>query len=264
MSIIDPLYADDDGGGGSGDSRPEGLQDKFWDPAGNTVRVGEMSKAYNDLEVSFTRKSEDLIKDLDTQRLAKRPESAEKYDFKLPDSIETPPGFKLTMQPDHPLVNFWREQAWANGMDQAGFEAGVAQFVQGEIGRLPVIADEVVKLGENGQERMTRAQDFMKTVTSEEEFAQLGGLVTTSQGIGVVEKIMAKLGSPLHQSDVRGAGDPEDDFGNQPHFDNKTRKLMAEKGYQDGEAGAIAAVRARWAKAYPGSQEPERNNPRSR
>jgi hypothetical protein len=244
--------------------RPDGLQDKFWDGDTNEVRVGEMSKAYNDLEVSYGKKTEDITKDLDTARFANRPESMDKYDFKLPDSIEVPPGFTMTMQDDHPLVGFWREHAFNTGLDQSQFEAGVASYMQGEIARLPVAEDEHKKLGENGSDRFIRVADFMKTVTTDDEFAQLGGLVTTAQGIGVVEKILDKMGTPIQKGDGSGVREPLNDHTNQPGFDNRTRELMGEKEYQSGSQTAIQFVRDRWNKAYPGQQNPEQNNPRQR
>ncbi len=256
--------ADGDGDGDGETGRPEGLADKFWNPADSTVRVGDLSNSYNELTASFTRKTEDLTKDIETQRLAKRPESADKYDFRLPDSVETPPGFQMVMQPDHPLVAFWREQAWNNGMDQAGFEAGVAQYVNGEIAKLPVLADEHTKLGENGGDRFKRVGDFMKTFTTDEEYSKLGGLVTTAEGVQIIEKIMDKQGVPFHQSGGSDTTDPEDKPDNQPAFDVKTKRLMNEDAYRKGDHAAVEAVRNRWAKAYTGTQEPERNAPRSR
>ncbi len=242
--------------------RPAYLPEKFWDPGSKTAKVEELATSFTTLETSFTRKQDDIRADIDKERFANRPETAEKYEYKIPSSIEAPPGFNLTAMPDHPMLPFWREKAFDLGLDQAGFEEGIAHFVKTENARLPVMADQIKNFGENGQDRFTRATDWVKGIVTEDEFKQLGNLVTTSAGITVLEKLMDKVGVPLHSGDGHGTTEPEDDPANLEAFEAKTKRMMEETGsgtYAAGDAGAVAAVRARWAKSSPGTVEPQRN-----
>ncbi len=258
------------GGGGSGDGggRPAGLQDKFWDPTTNAIRGPELSDAYNTLSSSYTKKTEDMRADVEKERFQNRPEAMDKYEFKLPSSFEAPPGYEIALEPDNPLVAFWREQAFNSGLDQAGFEAGVGKFLEYQMGSLPVIADEMKALGENGMARAERVATWAKSALEPEEMAAIGSMLTTTKGVEVLEKLMAKTGASLQSSDGgTTTTSPEDDPTNQPAFDNKTRSLMGQTGensYQSQDAAAVQIVRDRWAKAYPGQTQPERNAPRGR
>jgi hypothetical protein len=274
MSLLDKLYADDGaadtGGGGGGeasaDGRPEGIAEKFWNTETGSVNVQELSDSYNQLSASYSKKTEDIRADIDTQRFANRPENPEGYEFRMPEVFETPPGYEFHMEPDHPLVGFWRQHAYDHGLDQKAFDDGVAMYMNAEAGTLPVITEEQESLGERGQDRFSRATDFMRSVVSDEEFAKLGGLVTTAEGIQVVEKIMHKVGTPF---DRDSAGPivtaPEDDPSNQDMYDSKTKQLMAEDGpgtYRDGDPAAIQIVRDRWSRSHPNNTSPERNRRR--
>jgi hypothetical protein len=252
-----------EGGNGGGTQlivRPETIPEKFWDPEKGVARVDDLAQAYTGLQSAYTRKVEDLRGEIDKERFAKRPEKAEAYDFKLPDTVDVPPGFELRLQPDSPLVEFWRKTAFDSGLGQEGFEAGVAEFAKYTIGQMPDQAAELAKMGENGEDRFNRVREWAAATLSDEEYGLLGALVSTAEGVGAMEKIMAKAGTPFTKTDLpRNDVDPLNNPQNQPAFDNETRRIQGEAAYQRGDPEAVAAVRARFKLAYPGEQEPDRN-----
>jgi len=261
-----------DGGGSGGDgtppARPDGLADKFWNET-TGVDVAGLSKSYNELQVSSSAARDTIRGEVEAERFANRPPAADKYDFKLPDNVEVPQGYSVELKPDHPLVGFWRETAFENGLDQAGFEKGVATYFQHMIADLPDITATATALGERGQERMDRARDYMKGIVGEDGFGVLGNLVVTPEGIAAVEKMMDKAGAPPLGDSTYGSqdGGDEDNPANTVEFDAKTKKMQEEAFSENDPVKKEAMtkeVRARFQKRHPGNQEPERNAPRGR
>lgn len=280
---------DDDGaggGGGGGDddngldggrpggapadkwmARPDGLPDKFFS-ADKGVDVAGLSKSYVELSGKLGQQRDIVRTELETERLAKRPATADKYEFKLPQTVEVPAGYEIKLAPDHPMVGFWRETAFNQGFSQEQFEEGVATYFKHMVADLPKVEDTVKALGERGQARLERAETFIKSVVSEEEFGVLSALVRTPQGIQAIEKIMDKAGAPpLGENAGSGGGDDDDNPANRDKFDAKTRRLQAEAFDEPDpvkKAEKQKAASDRWKRAYPGQTQPERSGPGGR
>jgi hypothetical protein len=147
-------------------SRPAGLDDAFWDEA-NGLKVDELIRAHGELA---TFKS-----DYDA-RAAEVPDSADAYQVQLPDGLEADSA--------DPMWLASKEFAKTHGLDQDGYDALIAMYVQIETNKAAVVdkAQELLaaSLGSNGASRI----------------ADLGNFFVSTFGQSVGDQLKATLFSP--------------------------------------------------------------------
>lgn len=103
-------------------ARPDGLPDWAWDATANSVKLPDLLGKFNELSA---------FKAADESRRLSVPESADKYELKIPEGTEMPEGIEFKLDVADPMFKIAREAAHAAGMDQAGFEANVLKpFIQ--------------------------------------------------------------------------------------------------------------------------------------
>jgi hypothetical protein len=163
---------------------------KFLRPDG-TPDVDALAKSYAELERYSLGKEEALRAKLEQERLARRPEKADAY--AVPETLGIPPD-ELAQ---HPLTQWWREHAYQQGLDQAGFETGIRQYLQAT---QPNLEEERAKLGENAEVRTRALGAWVYANFSEpQELAAIERLCSTAAGVQAMERLM-QAGSGLRDT----------------------------------------------------------------
>ncbi len=168
-------------------TKPEYVQDKFWNTESNQVNIENLASSYNSLEAKLGSRTEDLTKqirtDIEAEKLKNVPES---YKLNVPEMDNT----KLTINEDMPIVKWWGETAKEAGLSQEQYDNGVKAFVNNAVADLPNPELEKQKLGDNGKERVEAASMWSKKHLSEEAYNTVQDLANTADGVKVVEELM--------------------------------------------------------------------------
>ncbi|BAQ87747.1 putative capsid assembly protein [uncultured Mediterranean phage uvMED] len=168
-------------------TKPEYVQDKFWNAESNQVNIENLASSYNSLEAKLGSRTEDLTKqirtDLEAEKLKNVPES---YKLNVPEMDNT----KLTINEDMPIVQWWGKTAKDAGLSQEQYDDGVKAFVNNAVANLPNPELEKQKLGDAGKERVEAASMWSKKHLSQEGFNTIQDLASTADGVKVVEELM--------------------------------------------------------------------------
>ena len=169
-------------------SKPEFIQDKFWDVERNEVNLENLASSYNSLEKKLGSRTEDLSKqireDLEMEKLKSAPEE---YKVNLP---ELPENVDVTVSDDMEIVQWWKDTAKKNGLSQEQFDQGVEMFVNNAMATLPDMNAEMQKLGDNAKERVEAAELWSKKNLSPESYQTFSSVASTAEGVKVIEEIM--------------------------------------------------------------------------
>lgn len=169
-------------------SKPEFIQDKFWDTERNEVNLENLASSYNSLEKKLGSRTEDLSKqireDLEMEKLKSAPEE---YKVNLP---ELPENVDVSVSDDMEIVQWWKETAKKNGLSQDQFDQGVEMFVNNAVATLPDMNAEMQKLGDNAKERVEAAELWSKKNLSPESYQTFSNVASTAEGVKVIEEIM--------------------------------------------------------------------------
>ena len=126
---------------------------------------------------------------MDQERLSRRPASADKYIPQPPKGL-LPKGTEFKADPNNPMLKWWGNFAFEQGLSQEQYEQGIATYIEALGYGLPDRAAEVKKLGDNGQERITRAEAWAKSNLSEGAFKTLAAVASTAEGVQLVEELV--------------------------------------------------------------------------
>jgi len=169
-------------------SKPEFIQDKFWDVERNEVNLENLASSYNSLEKKLGSRTEDLSKqireDLEMEKLKSAPEE---YKVNLP---ELPENVDVSVSDDMEIVQWWKDTAKKNGLSQEQFDQGVEMFVNNAVATLPDMNAEMQKLGDNAKERVEAAELWSKKNLSPESYQTFSNVASTAEGVKVIEEIM--------------------------------------------------------------------------
>ena len=169
-------------------TKPEYVQDKFWDADRKEVNLENLASSYNALEKKLGSRTEDLSKqirtDIEQERLRSTPEE---YKVNLP---ELPENVDVTVSDDMEIVQWWKETAKKKGLSQEEFDTGVNAFVQNAVATLPDVNVEMEKLGSNAKERLEAAELWSKKYLSPESYDAFSKLAATAEGVTAVEELM--------------------------------------------------------------------------
>ena len=168
-------------------TKPDYVQDKFWNAESKEVNIENLASSYNSLEAKLGSRTEDLTKqirtDLEAEKLKNVPES---YKLNVPEMENT----KLTINEDMPIVQWWGKTAKEAGLSQEQYDDGVKAFVNNAVANLPNPELEKQKLGDNGKERVEAASMWSKKHLSPEAYNTVQDLASTADGVKVVEELM--------------------------------------------------------------------------
>tara|TARA_B100001939_G_C16900683_1_gene599808 strand:- start:636 stop:1370 length:735 start_codon:yes stop_codon:yes gene_type:complete len=169
-------------------TKPDYVQDKFWNKDTNEINIEELASSYNSLEKKLGSRTEDLSKqireDIANEVKANVPEN---YEINMP---EIPENVQMDINPEMPLLQWWSETAKSKGLSQEEFNKGIEAFVNNEISALPDINNEKELLGENANQRIEAADLWSKKNLSTESYEAIANFATTAQGVKALEEIM--------------------------------------------------------------------------
>ena len=207
-------------------SKPEYVQDKFWDAEKQEVNIENLSSSYNSLESKLGSRTEDLTKqirtDIEAERLKNVPES---YKLNVPEMENA----NISISEDMPIVKWWGETAKTAGLSQEQYDSGVKAFVDNAVANLPNPDLEKQKLGDNGRERVEAANMWSKKHLSPDAYSAISGFASTADGVKALEEVMkltkdsAMPTSPT-QVDVAANADDLKTMLNDPRYWDSARR----------------------------------------
>ena len=207
-------------------SKPEYIQDKFWDADNNKVNLENLAASYNSLEQKLGSRTEDLTKqireDISKETLANVPES---YKLNVPE-IENA---SLTISNDMPIVQWWSETAKNAGLSQDQYDSGVQAFIDNAMANLPNTDMEMQKLGDTGKERIEAASLWSKKHLTPDSYSTISNLASTAEGVKAIEELMAlnkdtPMPSTPTQVDVSANADDLRAMLNDPRYYDSNRR----------------------------------------
>ena len=226
-------------------TKPDYVQDKFWNVDTKQVNIENLSSSYNTLEQKLGTRTEDLSKqirgDIDKERLSKVPES---YKLNVP---EVPESVNLKVDKEMGLVKWWDETAKSAGLSQDQYDSGVKAFVDNAISSLPNRDLEVQKLGDNGKDRVEAAEMWSKKHLSPEGYTAVSKLASSAEGVKVIEELMklnkdSNMPTQTTQIDASASADDLRSMLNDPRYYDSNKRdpayvkrvtALYEKAYKD-------------------------------
>jgi len=208
-------------------TKPDYVQDKFWNVNSKQVNIENLASSYNTLEKKLGTRTEDLSKqirgDLEKERLSKVPES---YKLNVP---EIPQNVNLKVDKEMELVKWWDNTAKSVGLSQEQYDTGVKAFVDNALSQLPNQDLETQKLGDNGKDRVQAAEMWSKKHLSPEGYNNFAKLASTAEGVKVIEEFM-KLNKdssmPVQntQMDISASADDLKSMLNDPRYYDSSKR----------------------------------------
>jgi len=169
--------------------RPEWLPEKF-------QTAEELAKSYGELSTKIGQKEEDIkakvMQELETEAYSNRPASAGEY--VIPEVLDD------AEAGTNPLLQWWSDYSWNNGLSQEEFDEGITKWVEHSSGSQPDLEEVKKGLGDNANSRVEAVQLWMNKFfpdgDMQEAVAELGSSVG---GIKALEKVIeATKGTSLN------------------------------------------------------------------
>lgn len=171
-------------------TRPQGLDDRFWDDKANSVRWEPLNSEMTALRAF---KAESDI------RLQGVPKAAGDYKIDM-TGVEVPAGVKLNFNEADPALKGLREWANKNAVPQAQFNDLIKIEAGREIARHTKfqsdIAAERTKLGENGSARIEAVTTALKGRLGAQANPLIAGLVSSEQVIAYENLLRSSIAPP--------------------------------------------------------------------
>ena len=192
-------------------TKPDYIQDKFWNAETKEVNIENLASSYNSLESKLGSRTEDLTKqirtDIENEKLRNVPEE---YKLNVP---ELEGNVSLDISNDMPIVQWWNQTAKNSGLTQEQYDEGVKVFVDNAIANLPNPDLEVQKLGDSGRERIEAAELWSKKHLSPEAYTAISSFAATAEGVKALEEVMKLTkdsNMPTTQTQVDASADIDD------------------------------------------------------
>lgn len=171
---------------GSTLTRPDGLDDKFWDDAAG-LKVGDLMEHVRDLEAKAGAKAD-------------VPAEGEAYDLALPADFKVPEGLAVEFKADDPLWAKFQEIGKANGVDKATFGQFVGAFAEYQIAQQTADVDayvaEKTALGANADVRIKAGTDWLKANLKADQAEALADLTVSKAGVEAIEALIRLKANP--------------------------------------------------------------------
>jgi len=163
-------------------TRPDWLPEKF-------KTEEEYHKSFTELESFVGKKREDVknevLQELETEAYANRPASS--GDYQIPEILDEEEAAT------NPLLKWWADYSWENGLSQEEFDEGITKWAEHNISDEPDL-DQVKKdLGDNANQRIEAVQLFMNKFFPEEMQDAVAHLGTSAEGIKALELIQRSM-----------------------------------------------------------------------
>ena len=208
-------------------TKPDYIQDKFWNAETKEVNIENLASSYNSLESKLGSRTEDLSKqiraDLENERLSKVPES---YKLNVPEMDENT---KVTISEDMPIVKWWGKTAKEAGLSQEQYDSGVNAFIENATANLPNPELERQKLGDSGKERIEAANMWSKKHLSPDAYNAISSFASTADGVKALEEVMkltkdSSMPTAPTQVDVAASMDDLKSMLNDPRYYDSARR----------------------------------------
>ena len=229
-------------------SRPEYVQEKFWNAEKGEVNIENLASSYNSLESKLGSRTEDLTKqirtDIENEKLQSVPEE---YKLNVP---ELDGNVSLDISNDMPIVQWWNQTAKNAGLSQEQYDEGVKVFIDNAIANLPNTDLEIQKLGDAGRERVEAAELWSKKHLSPEAYNAISGFAATAEGVKALEEVMKLTkdsNMPTTQTQVDVSADIDD-----------LKSMLKDPRYWDSsrrDPAYVKRVTELYEKAYKGQEK---------
>ena len=229
-------------------SRPEYIQEKFWNAEKGEVNIENLASSYNSLESKLGSRTEDLTKqirtDIENEKLQNVPEE---YKLNVP---ELDGNVSLDINNDMPIVQWWNQTAKSAGLSQEQYDEGVKVFIDNAIANLPNSDLEIQKLGDAGRERVEAAELWSKKHLSPEAYNAISGFAATAEGVKALEEVMKLTkdsNMPTTQTQVDVSADIDD-----------LKSMLKDPRYWDSsrrDPAYVKRVTELYEKAYKGQEK---------
>jgi len=226
-------------------TKPEYVQDKFWDETTKQVNIENLASSYNSLESKLGSRTEDLTKqirtDLEAEKIKNVPES---YKLNVPELDDK---VNLNINKEMPIVQWWDKTAKDAGLSQEQYDSGVKAFVDNALANIPNPQIETQKLGDAGKERIEAASMWSKKHLSPEGYNTIANLASTAEGVKVVEELMklnkdSNMPTSNTQVDAQATQDDLKAMLNDPRYWDSNKR----------DPGYVRRVTELYEKAYKG------------
>ena len=229
-------------------TKPDYIQNKFWDAERNEVNIENLASSYNSLESKLGSRTEDLTKqirtDLENEKLNNVPEE---YKLNVPELNQN---ISLDISNDMPIVQWCSSTAKNAGLSQEQYDEGVKVFVENAISSLPNADLEVQKLGDNGRERIEAAELWSKKHLSPDSYNAISSFASTAEGVKALEEVMKLTkdsSMPTSQTQVDVSADMDD-----------LKSMLKDPRYWDSsrrDPSYVKRVTELYEKAYKGQKQ---------
>lgn len=229
-------------------TKPDYIQDKFWNAERNEVNIENLASSYNSLESKLGSRTEDLTKqirtDLENEKLSKVPEQ---YQLNVPELNDN---ISLDISQDMPIVEWWSNTAKSAGLSQEQYDEGVKVFVENAISNLPNVDLEIQKLGDSGRERIEAAELWSKKYLSPDSYNAISSFASTAEGVKALEEVMKLTkdsSMPTSQTQVDVSADMDD-----------LKSMLKDPRYWDSsrrDPSYVKRVTELYEKAYKGQKQ---------
>lgn len=175
-------------------TRPEGLDDKFWDDA-TGLKVGDLVSELRDLQAEKTARTEGV------------PKEGEAYDLALPADFTPPDGYAVEIKADDPLWADFQQIAREAGLPKADFGKFVGAFAKYQIAvqqaDVEAFVAEKTSLGANADARIKAAETYLSANLPTKQAEALGRALISADGVQAIESLIKLKSGPVA---VTGAG----------------------------------------------------------
>ena len=163
-------------------TRPTWLNEKF--------ETGEdLQKSYDELASKLGKSREDVksevLQELETEAYANRPASA--GDYQIPEILDE------AEAATNPLLKWWADYSWDNGLSQEEFNEGIAKWAEHTGSNQPDLNQVKKDLGDNANARVEATQLFVNKFFPEELRDAVAELGTSAEGIKALELIQRSM-----------------------------------------------------------------------
>ena len=163
-------------------TRPSWLNEKF--------ETGEdLQKSYDELASKLGKSKEDVksevLQELETEAYANRPASA--GDYQIPEILDE------AEAATNPLLKWWADYSWDNGLSQEEFNEGIAKWAEHTGANQPDLEQVKKNLGDNANARVEATQLFVNKFFPEDLRDAVAELGTSAEGIKALELIQRSM-----------------------------------------------------------------------
>ena len=229
-------------------TKPDYIQDKFWNAERNEVNLENLASSYNSLESKLGSRTEDLTKqirtDIENEKLQNVPEE---YKLNIP---ELDSNVSLEINNEMPIVQWWNQTARNSGLTQEQYDEGVKAFVENATANLPNPDLEIQKLGDSGKERIEAAELWSKKHLSPDAYNAISSFAATAEGVKALEEVMKLTkdsNMPTSQTQVDVTADMDD-----------LKSMLKDPRYWDSsrrDPSYVKRVTELYEKAYKGQKQ---------